>query len=133
MSDFVKGMIAIVVLYSLLSIAGIGCPIQFITGISCAGCGMTRAWISFLTGNMQNAFYYHPVFFLPLFFVLLVLVKKRIPEGIYKKMAAGIIVIFLAVYIVRMLNPNDTIIRFDVKNGFLFQLLHGKLFKKFSL
>lgn len=126
MSDFIKGMIAIVVLYGLLSLMGIGCPIKFITGISCAGCGMTRAWVLFLTGKIPAAFHYHPVFFLPPVFILLVLFKKRIPEKIYKGSITVMVVIFLAVYIVRMLNPNDTIVEFDIRDSFLIQLLHGK-------
>lgn len=123
MSDFIKGMIAIVVLYVFLSFIGIGCPIKFITGISCAGCGMTRAWKCFLTGNIQDAFYYHPLFFLPIFFILLLLFKKKIPEVIYKAGMGGMLVIFLVVYIIRLLNPNDTVVGIDVEHHFLLQLL----------
>ena len=123
MSDFIKGMIAIVVLYVFLSFIGIGCPIKFITGISCAGCGMTRAWKCFLTGNIQGAFYYHPLFFLPIFFILLLLFKKKIPEAIYKAVITGLLVIFLVVYVVRLLDPNDTVVEIDVKHHFLLKLL----------
>ena len=35
---------AVVVLYTAMESIGITCPIKFITGISCAGCGMSRAW-----------------------------------------------------------------------------------------
>lgn len=123
MSDFIKGMIAIVVLYVFLSFIGIGCPIKFITGISCAGCGMTRAWKCFLTGNIQGAFYYHPLFFLPIFFILLLLFKKKISEVIYKAGMTGMLVVFLVVYIIRLLNPNDTVVGIDVEHHFLLQLL----------
>ena len=123
MSDFIKGMIVVIVLYIFLSLIGIGCPIKFMTGISCAGCGMTRAWKCFLTGNIQGAFYYHPLFFSPIFFILLLLFKKKIPEAIYKAVITGLLVIFLVVYVVRLLDPNDTVVEIDVKHHFLLKLL----------
>ena len=42
-----------------------GCPIRLVTGVSCAGCGMTRAWLSVLRLDLRQAFYYHPLFLLP--------------------------------------------------------------------
>ena len=45
-----RGMIsaiaAVVILYIVLECFGITCPIKFITGVSCAGCGMSRAWLA---------------------------------------------------------------------------------------
>lgn len=38
------------------------CPFQFIWGINCPGCGMTRAWISVLRLDFKAAFQYHPLF-----------------------------------------------------------------------
>lgn len=45
------------------TIALIGCPIKYVTGISCPSCGMTRAWYSVFQGDMQKAVYFHPLFF----------------------------------------------------------------------
>ncbi len=50
------------IVYGCLHLLGIGCPIKFITGVSCAGCGMTRACISAAHLDFGKAFYYHPLF-----------------------------------------------------------------------
>ena len=60
--DNFKFILIIACFYILLECVGITCPIKFITGISCAGCGMSRAWISLLKLDLKNAFYYHPLF-----------------------------------------------------------------------
>ena len=52
--------------YFVSHITGIGCPIKFLTGISCGGCGMTRAWLSVAALDIKGAFYYHRLYlFLP--------------------------------------------------------------------
>ena len=48
----------------------IGCPLRRLTGISCPGCGLSRAYLSFFRGDIIAAFSFHPLFFTaPLFFV----------------------------------------------------------------
>jgi hypothetical protein len=47
----------------LLHLLGIYCPIKFLTGISCPGCGMTRAVLSCLKLDFASAFAYHPMVF----------------------------------------------------------------------
>ena len=42
----VSAIAVVVLLYLVLEGFGITCPIKFLTGISCAGCGMSRAWIA---------------------------------------------------------------------------------------
>ena len=39
----------------------IPCPIKHVTGISCAGCGMSRAILSALKLDFSSAFAYHPL------------------------------------------------------------------------
>ena len=38
------------------------CVFLWLTGIPCPGCGMTRAWIAVLRGQLTAAFAYHPLF-----------------------------------------------------------------------
>ncbi|MDE7047571.1 MAG: DUF2752 domain-containing protein, partial [Lachnospiraceae bacterium] len=42
--NLLSAIAAVLMVYGLFTVLGIGCPIKFITGISCMGCGMTRAW-----------------------------------------------------------------------------------------
>ena len=50
-----------------------GCPIYNLLHIRCPGCGLTRAWLSFLRGDLKRALEFH-LFFLPMppFIVLFV-------------------------------------------------------------
>lgn len=42
----------------------LGCPFYRIFRIPCPGCGLTRAWVCCLHGELQSAFRYHPLFLL---------------------------------------------------------------------
>ena len=76
--EVITSVAAVVVLYVILESFGVTCPIKYITGISCAGCGMSRAWISLLHFNIHDAFMYHPLFFLPPVVVIAMLFKSKI-------------------------------------------------------
>ena len=54
-------IIMVIIAYGIMQYMGITCPIKYITGISCAGCGMTRAWIALLHFDINTAFMYHPL------------------------------------------------------------------------
>lgn len=50
-----------------------GCPIFRVFGVCCPLCGTTRAWLSFLSGEITEAFRYHPLFLIsPLWFFVAV-------------------------------------------------------------
>ena len=82
--EAITSVAAVVVLYVILESFGVTCPIKYITGISCAGCGMSRAWIALLHFNIHEAFMYHPLFFLPPVVVIVMLLKSKINIKIYK-------------------------------------------------
>ena len=65
-----------------------GCPFKRIFGISCPGCGLTRAWLCFLGGDWRQAFQYNLLFLpTPLFIFLFahrdtsLLPKSRLLDG----------------------------------------------------
>ena len=62
----VKAICTIAGFYLFLELVlGVTCPILYFTGISCAGCGMSRAWMCLLHLDFAGAFYYHPLFWIP--------------------------------------------------------------------
>lgn len=118
---FLTEILVICAVYAAISLSGIGCPIKFLTGISCAGCGMTRAWIELCKLNFMKAFEYHPLFILPLIFVALYLIRNRMNIKVYKGLCIGFIAMFVVVYLIRMFDMSDTVVVFDIKNGWIFK------------
>ena len=53
-SKIVPGILIFCGIPILLYVTGIGCPIKFWTGVSCPGCGMTRAWLAALSGRVPG-------------------------------------------------------------------------------
>lgn len=94
-------------------LVGVGCPIKFVTGVSCPGCGMTRAWLEALQGNLDVALAYHPLFWS----VPVVLVLGCVPSLETNRAAqvvlAAFIVAFIALWAWRMAVPHDTAILVD--------------------
>lgn len=99
--------------YILLHILNIGCPIKFMTGIPCAGCGMTRAWLSVMKLKFADAFSYHPLFWLVPFGGIFLMNRKRIPPKAACVITGSLVVLFITVYIIRMINPEDTVVKIN--------------------
>lgn len=119
----IAALIAIGLLYGGMFLLGITCPIKFLTGISCAGCGMTRAWIRVLHFDLAGAFHYHPLFFLPPVFILLFLLKEKIKKSVYKGSLLTIIVVFAIVYVTRMIWFRNEIIEFTPSDNIIFRIV----------
>ena len=99
LKEEIAALAVIAVSYMILQGLGISCPIKFVTGISCAGCGMTRAWKALLFhGDFRQAFYYHPLFLLPVGFLALYLFKNGINPKVYKFFIFTILVAFNQVF-----------------------------------
>ena len=95
------------------------CPIKFITGISCPGCGMSRAAISFLRFDFAKAWYYHPGVFLLIPFTVAILVLNY--KKLYKIRKVVIVVfscMLLAIYLYRILVIKSPVMVVDFKGGF---------------
>ena len=97
-----------------------GCPIRFITGIPCLGCGMTRALTAILRFDFYQAFQYHPLIFLmPIFifrYAYLKLKCKSINRLIYIMSA-----LFIITYIVRVATKNP-VVDISFKDSLIYKL-----------
>ena len=111
-------LLAILLLMLLTHITGIGCPIKFLTGISCPGCGMTRACVSALCFNFGAAFSYHPLWpLLPIVAVLLLFLgANKWRKAVYCVMGV-IAALMLAVYVLRMIYGGGDIVVWRPEEG----------------
>ena len=109
---------AIIAYCCLMFLFNLPCPIKFMTGISCAGCGMSRACISALRFDFIAAFYYHPLWVIiaPAIIALVILLvngKKRAYNIIFWMVCIA----FVAVWLYRMIFMNTEIVVFAPKDG----------------
>ena len=121
--EVITSVTAVVVLYVILESFGVTCPIKYITGISCAGCGMSRAWIALLHFNIHEAFMYHPLFFLPPVVVIFMLLKSKINIKIYKIFMFTMAGAFVIVCLYRMFIGTGDIVVFEPQNNILFRII----------
>lgn len=99
------GAVAVIVgFYAVLFALGVTCPIKFITGVSCPGCGMTRAWLCLLSGKSALALHYHPLVWLPPVVVAVYLLRKRLPKWVVNGSLTVAGVLFCGVYLYRLLS-----------------------------
>ncbi|MDF2943491.1 MAG: putative rane protein [Herbinix sp.] len=114
----------IFILYLLLTLFDVGCPIKYLTGISCPGCGMTRALRSALFFDFEAAFHYHPLFLLSPIIVFLFLFEPYINPK-YNKLAWSIIIpTFIIIYFFRLFITNSEVVEIDISSGLVVKLLH---------
>ena len=95
----------------VVSYAVFGCPIKYVTGISCPGCGISRAALSLCRLDWHRAWEYHPlVYFTPLAVLWFLFRKKAIVEKLEKLLLICVVVLFVVVYIYRMIWGNGAVI-----------------------
>ena len=130
LKEALPAICAVALVYLILYITGIGCPIKFLTGVSCMGCGMTRAYLSLLRLDFAGAFRYHPLFPIPIIAAILFLFRSRISQKIVKVLLFTTIVLFSIIYLLRILDPSDTVVVFEPTNGAIYrwiQIIKGAI------
>jgi len=61
----------------IVGVIPVFCPFEALTGIPCPGCGMTRAILSLIAGNLEDAASYNPFCFFLLFMVIASILPPR--------------------------------------------------------
>ncbi|GHU62053.1 hypothetical protein FACS189418_2760 [Clostridia bacterium] len=106
-------------------LTGYACIFLYLTGFSCPGCGMSRAWLFALRGNIHQAFFYHPLFWTVPVYAGLAFGKKqqiqykerkaRHPNEIFYLLG---IAAFFIVYFYRM--ANSSVLQKNIQNGLFY-------------
>ena len=99
------------------------CPFRLFFGLSCAGCGMSRAWHTALSGDPAGAFRVHPLFFLPLLAAVVLVFRRRIPDRIFRVLAGLGVGLMMIVWIVRLAGGTDPVVWFRPEEGLVFKVL----------
>lgn len=114
------GLIAI--LYLIFILLYYKCPFNYLFGLSCPGCGLTRAYYALFRFDLSEAFHFHPLFFLyPLvlvFFIVSKILKWNIKTKYWIMIAVGIYALTIIVYLIR-LSLNNDIVYFHPEEGLL--------------
>lgn len=132
-------ILSFIVLILILYVTGIGCPISFLFGVSCPGCGLTRAYMSLIHMDLKSAFIYHPLFILPpiIFAIYISNVNSKIKNFV---MAISLI-LFLVLYLFRifggifitnneLFNKISEPVYINIKEGFIYKCINYLLHKK---
>ena len=122
--EMLKAAAIVAAFYGFLQLLGITCPIKFITGISCPGCGMTRAWISVLYHHdLHRALHFHPLFWIVIpalpFFLSRKLSRSQLKGPAVFLAAAAMI----AVYLYRMFYGTGDIVVFAPWDGAVWKIV----------
>ncbi|MDF2612362.1 MAG: putative rane protein [Clostridia bacterium] len=114
----------------LFYVSDIKCIVKYTIGIPCPGCGLTRAWLSFLKMDFKAAFGWHPLFWIVPFVVIIgVFLKGRIFKDNHSNRMFWIILvaIVVGVYSIRMIRlfPDHPPMDYN-KQSFLYKWVISK-------
>ena len=113
----------IILLFALIAVfyLSFGCPVRLLTGISCPGCGMTRAVLALLRLDIGLAIEMHPLVFLLPVAAAVYLLRKRIPKKAMSALCVFALILLTAVYFVR-LNGQSDIVYADFESGLIYKI-----------
>ncbi|RKM57930.1 DUF2752 domain-containing protein [Butyrivibrio sp. CB08] len=123
LKEALPAILAVVLVYCLFYISGIGCPIKYLTGISCMGCGMTRAYVSLLRLDFASAFKYHPLWIIPLIAATIFPFRARLSKKLTHFLLFTTIVLFSIIYLLRLWNPADTVVVCEPAHGAIYRTI----------
>ena len=82
---------------------------------------MTRAWMSKM--DFVQAFYFHPLFWTVPIGIIIYLFRKCFPNRIFNFITGVTIFLFIVVYIMRMVNTEDTVVVIDFYESIIWDIL----------
>lgn len=93
----------------ILHFTGIGCIIRYLTGISCAGCGMSRALFCLLQGHMAEAVSWHPLILAMPPAALLWFCRRKLPRKLVNLSLGTFAAAFVIVYLIRLVQGSPVV------------------------
>lgn len=98
----------------------IGCPIRFLTGVSCPGCGMTRAVIALLKFDPKTAYQYHPMIIIMPLIGVWCFVSSRLSKRMNYIITVMTAILLAVCYAERIIEGKITV---NISDGFIVKLI----------
>lgn len=105
---------------ALALVMALGCPLRLLTGLSCPGCGMTRAWGHVLRLDFAAAFAAHPLFPLAPVLVAYILFEDRLRRRWATGAICALCGVLIVVYLIRLIS-GDPFVGFRPEEGILYK------------
>lgn len=101
------------------------CPLSYFFGLSCPGCGMTRAAISLIQFRFAEAWYYHPlVYVMPVLVIYLILRHFklwRLPDRTHRRIIVSTALLFIVVFLIRLFTKHP-VVAWDYHRGLVYKI-----------
>jgi hypothetical protein len=119
-------LVAVIAFYAVLIAVGATCPIKYVTGISCPGCGMSRAMGALLRLDFSAAAYYHPLSFaMPPVAVGMLFTHATRRHRAFSALLYGTAGALVAVYLYRLLLLEQGVVVAAPQNGLIARALRS--------
>ena len=123
-----NGLLVLLILgalaYASALLFGWNCPIKYLTGVPCPGCGLSRALAALLRLDFRAALRFHPmVFVLPTVVLYALFGKKPLfgSKNLERMLLWSVIVLDIAIWLIRLALHDPLIVgRFSART-----VLHG--------
>ena len=116
----ITAIIAAVILLLLLTVR---CPIRFLTGIPCPGCGMTRACVYALSLDFERAFSFHPLWWTAPLLFLYFFFDELLPKKLSRICLVVFAVLYVGIYVYRMAVLRDPVVTPKLSDGLLYRII----------
>lgn len=96
---------AYAIFVGIMVAADVPCVFRRLTGVICAGCGMSRAWLSLLRLDLVSALEYHPMFWSVPVFLLYIFYDGRLFRNLRLNnwILFGLLGAFMLCYCIRLI------------------------------
>lgn len=121
-SSLIQAILFIVIGVIVFFVFKLPCPSQYLFGVSCPGCGMTRAFLAAFSGDIARSFMMHPfwIALIPCVVVGFILHLKKKEKAFYI-FTVSAIVVYIGVWVVRLI-MGDPVVQFNLESGAIYRL-----------
>ena len=106
------------------------CPLDYIVGLPCPMCGMTRAFLAALSGDFAGAFYYHPLWIIIIIGVVFIFLYEirviRVPKNAFTVICIILGILLVLCYVYRLIIHSD-IVTPHFETSVIYRVFHSLL------